>query len=335
MTRVYFATNRQPDKGKEGGYGAEIVAMAPDAIIYDAIDVTNIDLGNADSGTLGPGLQPTPGGFAAPFRDEIVNSGKNLLLFIHGFANSFAAAIKRAAFNAEWFHASGVAAADTTVLAFTWPSLGALFATPPHFLDDDYKTDQTQAGKSAYHIGFFLNYIDNNIRPAYRRNNPTGRIFLLAHSMGNYALASAVEWWFANRGSADLMFDEVFLAAADEIDDTFDQPAGGRLHNLPKLGERISIYSSRKDVAMYLSAAVNRDTRLGFDGPDHKHDATLYPAATFRILDVTEVDDFNPISPPDSTHQYYRRSVIVRTDIVNTMADAPEPAGGLIELPLA
>ena len=40
MTRVYFATNRQPDKGKEGGYGAEIVAMAPDAIIYDAIDVT-------------------------------------------------------------------------------------------------------------------------------------------------------------------------------------------------------------------------------------------------------------------------------------------------------
>jgi esterase/lipase superfamily enzyme len=331
MTRVYFATNRQPDAAKEGGYGAEIAAMKPDAIIYDAIDVTGVNLDDAASGQLGKGLAPTPGEFARPLAEEIVANGNNLLVFIHGFANAFADAIKRAAFNAEWFRASRVDAANTTIVAFTWPSLGALVAVPPHFLDDDYKADQTQAGKSAFHIGYFLNYIDN-LRLDYRQNNPTGRIFLLAHSMGNYALAGAIEWWFANRGSADLMFDEVFLAAADEVDDTFDQPMGGRLHNLPKLGRRISIYSSRKDVAMYLSAAVNLDTRLGFDGPDHKHDATLYPAATFRIVDVTEVDDFNPLNPPDATHQYYRRSQIVRADITKTMANDPSVAGGLFSL---
>jgi esterase/lipase superfamily enzyme len=331
VTRVYFATNREPDLGKEGGYGAEIVPMKPDAIIYDAIDVTNVDLSNADSGTLSAGLQPTPGGFTTPLENEITNSGKNLLIFIHGFANAFADAIKRAAFNAEWFRASGVPAADTTIVTFTWPSLGALVSVPPHFLDDDYKTDQTQAGKSALHIGFFLNYV-GKLRFSYRKNNPTGRVFLLAHSMGNYALAGATEWWFANRGADDLMFDEVFLAAADEIDDTFDQPKGGRMHDLPRLGQRISIYSSRKDVAMYLSSAVNHDSRLGFDGPDNKQNVALYPPGKFRILDVTEVKDFDPLVPIDATHQYYRRSKTVRLDIAKTMGNNPEPSGGLIRL---
>jgi esterase/lipase superfamily enzyme len=90
VTRVYFATNRQPDPTTEGGYGAEIVAMMPDAIVYDAIDVTNVDLNNADSGKLGASLQPTRGGFATPLEDEITNSGRNLFVFIHGFANAFA-----------------------------------------------------------------------------------------------------------------------------------------------------------------------------------------------------------------------------------------------------
>jgi esterase/lipase superfamily enzyme len=332
MTRVYFATNRQPDPTKQGGYGAEIVAMERGAIIYDAIDVTNVDLNNADSGTLGAGLQPTPGGFATPLENEIADSGKNLMIFIHGFANAFADAIKRAAFNAEWFRASGVAAADTTILAFTWPSLGALFAVPPAFLDADYKTDQVQAGKSDFHIGYFLDYFDT-LRLRYRSNNPTGRIFLLAHSMGNYALAGAVEWWFANRDAYDHMFDEAFLAAGDEIYDTFDQPKGGRMHNLPKLCQRISIYSSRKDVAMYLSSAVNHDDRLGFDGPDNKQNSALYPPGQFRVVDVTEVKDFDPLVPIDATHQYYRRSKTVRLDIANAMANNPQPPGGLIQLP--
>ena len=331
MTRVYFATNRQPDPTKEGGYGAEIVAMDRGAITYDAIDVTNVDLSNANSGTLGTGLQPTSGSFAKTFEDEIANSGKNLMLFIHGFANAFADAIKRAAFNAEWFRASGVAAADTTILAFTWPSLGALFAAPPAYLDADYKTDQVQAGKSDFHIGYFLDYVDR-LRLRYRSNNPTGRIFLLAHSMGNYALAGAVEWWFSNRGASDRMFDEAFLAAGDEVYDTFDQPKGGRMHNLPMLCQRISIYSSRKDVAMYLSAAVNHDERLGFNGPNNKQSSTLYPPGQFRIVDTTEVRDFDPLVPPDATHQYYRRSVTVRSDIASTMANNPKPPGGLTQL---
>jgi hypothetical protein len=124
----------------------------------------------------------------------------------------------------------------------------------------------------------------------------------------------------------------VFLPGADEIYDSFERPNGARLSNLPKLSSRISLYYSRKDVAMYLSQAINLSRRLGFDGPNDKRDQTQYPTAMFRIVDCTEVRDFDPLSPPDATHQYYRRSKIVRSDIAAAMADDPNPAGGLIQL---
>jgi esterase/lipase superfamily enzyme len=217
------------------------------------------------------------------------------------------------------------------VVAFTWPSAGKLFAAPPHTPPDAYLADQAQAGKSGFHLAFFLNVLDQ-LRADYKKANPNGRVFLLAHSMGNYALQAGVQFWFDNRGSADLMFDEVFLPGADEIDDSFERPNGGRLSNLPELTNRISLYYSRKDVAMYLSTTVNLSARLGFDGPDDKSDTGRYPTAKFRLLDCTEVADFDLFSPPDATHQYYRRSNIVRADIVAAMAGNPNPAGGLITL---
>jgi hypothetical protein len=64
--------------------------------------------------------------------------------------------IARAAYNREWFAASGANAADTTVIAFSWPSLGQLFAAPPHLLPDDYLRDQSKAGQSAFHIANFF-----------------------------------------------------------------------------------------------------------------------------------------------------------------------------------
>lgn len=329
MTKVYFATNRQKDPTKPGGFGAAMVGMEPDEVLYAVANVQGTVLSDETSGQIAEISATSGGGFATKTEDEIVSSGKNLLVFIHGFANSFEDAIKRAAFNADWLRASDIVAADTTVLAFTWPSLGALIAVPPHFIADDYLADQVQAGKSAYHLAYFLNYVDN-----LRLRLPTGRkIFLLAHSMGNYVLQGAIQWWFDQRGSADIMFDEVILAAADEIYDTFERPNGGRLSNLPKLSQRISVYYSRKDVAMYLSAAVNLNTRLGFDGPDDKRDQRVFPSDKFRIIDATEVKDFDPINPPDATHQYYRRSQIVRADIARTFAGDPRVSGGLGALP--
>ena len=331
MTAVYFATNRKPDPNETGGFGADIVANDPAAMTYATAEVTGIDLADETSGAITDISDRTQGKFADPAVSAIVGAGKNLLIFIHGFDNTFNDAIRRAAFNREWFAASGVAAADTTVIAFTWPSAGKLIAAPPHFPPEAYLADQAQAGKSGFHLTCFLSVIDQ-LRVGYRAQNPTGRIFLLAHSMGNYALQAGVQAWFGGRGSQDLMFDEVFLPGADERYNSFLEPNGMRLSDLPELSGRISVYYSRRDVAMYLSQAINLTFRLGFDGPDEKANTTDYPTAMFRILDCTDVEDFDALNPPDATHQYYRRSKIVRADIASCMADDSNPAGGLITL---
>jgi esterase/lipase superfamily enzyme len=74
---------------------------------------------------------------------DLQEPGRNPLAFIHGFDNDFEASITRAAFNCEWFSQSGVRAADTIGVAFSWPSLGRLLDLPLHWTD--YRRDQTEA----------------------------------------------------------------------------------------------------------------------------------------------------------------------------------------------
>ena len=78
---------------------------------------------------------------------------------------------------------------------------------------------------------------------------------------------------------------------------------------------------------MDLSMAVNKNIRLGYSGPADKSNESIYPPATFRSVDCTEVFDFFGLIPPDATHQYYRRSKTVRADIVKLMANQPVTDG--------
>ena len=319
MTTVYFATNRMSDGTGAFGYGAKIAANDAAKMTFAVATVSNVDLSNEASGHIDGIADKTAGNFSAATAQKIVAAGKNLLVFIHGFDNSFEDAIRRAAFNREWFAASGNAAADTTVVAFTWPSVGQLFAPPPHLPSDGYLNDQAQAGKSGWHVAHFLEVIDS-LRKTFKTAHPAGRVILLAHSMGNYALQAGVQTWATSHEPNDLIFDSVILAAADEISDSFERRGGGRLSALPLLSTRISTYYSRVDVAMFLSTTLNLSRRLGYDGPDDKQNKTIYPQAKFRMIDCTRATDYPPVDPPDATHQYYRRSKLVRADIVAAMA---------------
>ncbi len=317
-TTVYFATNRKPD-GSPGGFGSDIVSD-PAQVAYAVVPVTNVDLGNADGGQLGPITGLALGNFAATVQAEIENTGRNLLVFIHGFDNSFETAIKRAAFNREWFAASQVPEADTTVIAFTWPSDGQLFGTLPQRPDAAYRRDQDMAGQSGAHIAAFLANVLTLVQQTRRAGK---RAFLLAHSMGNHALASAIARGVAPGG---ITYNEAILAAADEDFDTLQSPNAG-MFNLRDLADRISVYHSRRDIAMDLSRLLNPVRRLGFDGPADKGNPQIYHPATFRSVDCTEVYDYFGLIPIDSTHQYYRRSKTVRADIANLMAGAPVAPG--------
>jgi esterase/lipase superfamily enzyme len=288
----------------------------PTAMTYATAFVDNSNLTADTTGAIESIQNVRKGGFSDDAAGDLSAPGRNLLVFIHGFDNSFENAITRAAFNREWFAASGVAAADTTVVAFTWPSLGEVLSFP--MPTADYTRDQTMAGQSGLHTMSFL----ANLEPILAKARASGQsVFLLAHSMGNWALQAGVESWFAHGNGDAQLFDEVFLAAADEIYTTFDFPPPGRLSCLSRLGRRISTYYSGADHVLSVRMAINLGAkRHGQDGPHYRSNTTKFQPAQYRMVDCTNDQDYN--FDFAGSHQYYRRSPTVRRDIAAAMANA-------------
>ena len=315
-TTVYFATNRSvngpPDRWQS--YSTGIVPPSdPNAVTYGTAFVDNSNLTADTTGAITAIQDIQQGGFSETAIADLSDPGRNLLVFIHGFANDFESAITRAAFNREWFAASGVPAADTTVVAFSWPSLGKLISLP--FLDGDYRRDQTSAGQSGVHISGFLARLLPILTKARERGN---RVFLVAHSMGNWALQAAVESWFAHGNGDAFLFDEALMAAADEIYNTFEFQPSGRLSALNRLAKRVSTYFSEEDAVLKLSMVVNLGAeRLGQHGPHNCFDPIRFPPAKYQMVDCSGFRDYT--FDLASSHQYYRRSPGVRTLIAHTM----------------
>jgi esterase/lipase superfamily enzyme len=166
------------------------------------------------------------------------------------------------------------------------------------------------------HVSTFFANLEPIIGSARANGN---RVFLLAHSMGNWALQAAVESWFAHGNGDAFLFDEVVLAAADEVNNTFEYLPAGRLSGLDRLGRRISTYASEQDAILKLSMAINLGAkRLGQDGPHDRANLTRFPPEKYRMVDCSGFTDY--ALNLASSHQYYRRSPSVRMDIANTMA---------------
>jgi len=318
-TTVYFATNRvvQGSAHDYRNYGDSIVSPTnPNAITYGTAFVDDANLTADTVGAIQSIQGISMGRFSAPAVDDLSNPGRNLLIFIHGFDNSFENAITRAAFNQQWLRQSGAAGANTTVVAFSWPSLGKLLSCPIPWAD--YTHDQMTAGQSGTHIMSFL----ANLEPIVRQARTAGcRSLLLAHSMGNWALQAAVENWFVHGNGPAPLFDDAFLAAADERYDSFSFPAPSRLSDLKQLAKRISIYYSTADAVLCFSMVLNLGAkRLGQEGPHDRYDANMFPLTQYRMVNCSSFIDY--VRDFAGSHQYYRRSPGVRADITSVMDQA-------------
>jgi esterase/lipase superfamily enzyme len=315
-TTVFFASNRilVCDPTSDTSYSPNIQPPSVSTdIVYGTAFVDGVDVDRNEQGSITSIQDTNKGAFAASVAGDLSQAGRNLLVFVHGFDNTFEDAITRAAFNREFLAASGQLGTDTTVLAFSWPSLGKIISFP--VLDADYRHDQKMALLSGVHLMSFLAQVE----PLLRTARASGcRTYLLAHSMGNLALQSAVENWFLHgNGNAEL-FNVGVLAAADCGFDEFAQPHLTGLDGLSLLTSRISIYSSGADKVLDLSRTINALQRLGQDGPKDRTNQTSFPPVTFRMFDATSINDFN--RDPFSSHQYYRLSHTVRTAIAADMA---------------
>jgi esterase/lipase superfamily enzyme len=311
-TTVYFATNRVVTNQGDpiNGYPATMVPPNnPAAITYGVAYVDGVDIPTNNAGTVSQIATTQQGQFPDDVIADLSAPGRNLLIFIHGFDNSFADAITRAAFDHEWLAASGNPQADTTVIAFSWPSKGQTVSFP--ILQEDYLSDQHTACNSGLHLMAFLANLDPIITAARQSGH---RAILLAHSMGNLALESAVANWFLHGNGKDMLFDQAILAAGDCAYNAFDQPNLAGLGGLPLLARRIATYYSNVDHVLQLSMVVNLGAqRLGQDGPLHRSDPTKFPPATYAMVDCSSNQDydFNVLT----SHQYYRMSPTVRSII--------------------
>lgn len=313
---VHFATNRvvKGDPTNVGAYTDGIVSPTdPGQITFGSAFVSDADLKNDNVGSVTSIQGISKGNFTPDAVGDLSSPGRNLLVFIHGFDNSFNDAITRAAFNQQWIADPAQPAGETTVVTFSWPSLGRLISPPLPW--DDYFHDQTSAGQSGAHLMSFCAQLQPIIADARKGGS---RCFLLAHSMGNWALQAGVESWFSHGRGASNLFDAAVLAAADERYDTFSIPFPGRLSGLKQLAKRICILYSTEDEVLDVSNMINLGAqRLGEEGPKDEADPVKFPAAEYTMIDCSGFTDYDRNF--ETSHQYYRRSPAARNAIIAQM----------------
>jgi esterase/lipase superfamily enzyme len=346
---VYFATNRQPLLSADGktitNFDSEPGPIGGFAVRFGQATVS-VDLTKAKNNidwkslSVAPEvLTPAPGdapkfGSRTIFeaiRQSMADNKRPTLVFIHGFSNSFQDAIERAGWNSAFLAAGGFKA---NMFVFTWPSRGGVANTIP-LPYIDYEHDRRTAAASgpavARTLRILYDYIDSLQRPDWCFQ----QLHLICHSMGNYVLRNGLQAWLklpdpiASTGPHQTLtyvdravrnpivarrtFDQIVLAAADEDDDAFGD--SDKLEFLPRLGNAITVYHTRKDWVLNTLSSKTKfnGPRLGTNGPDNMAGISDKVSA----IDVSDVFDYED---DFEGHQYYRKVPAIRDDIVAVLS---------------
>ncbi|HAY05273.1 MAG TPA: hypothetical protein DCY26_01305 [Hyphomonas sp.] len=214
------------------------------------------------------------------FLDEIgqSDSASKLMIFVHGFYNTFEDAVARLA----------LMVADTkfegTAILYSWPSDGAI---------SSYFADGTNAEWSEPK---FFGFIESLL--AVRRNV---EVSILSHSMG----ARIVSRWadttartIAGEGISPIIKHLIF-AAPDVDRDVFEM----RVPSKKRLSETVTLYACSDDRALSISSHLHQGIRAGEGGS--------------KILVRTEIDsvDVSSVTADIAKHSYLSSSRAVLTDI--------------------
>lgn len=243
-------------------------------------------------------------------RAEMLKKG-DALIFVHGYDHTFREAAGRAVQIQQWLAAGGQ---NMTLLLFTWPSAGAGVGRRT------YHDDRKRAEASGPALGRAILKATDFIRNTPRSERCDGRIHLMCHSMGNWALRGAVQAMRTFVGNnIPPLFDEVILAAADEDDDTLQ--ATHKIAPLLRGSRRLTVYYNHQDLALKASDyAMGNPDRLGRSGP--RGEAGL-PGKVSVVNVAPKViwgaKGANAWTADPTGHQYFRNNARVRQDIVQVL----------------
>lgn len=179
-----------------------------------------------------------------------------VLLFIHGFNNTFDDAIRRAigmALDTQF---------DGLVLVWSWPAEGRVNA---------YFRDEDSVRWSRPHLLRFLRHLVH--RPEIER------LDIISHSMGGRLALLALE--DLTQAQKRDRVRSVIFAAPDEAQQLFVQGIG----LAGDVGKIRTLYASKYDRPLYLSGTIHKATRAGIGGEDD-----ILVASGIESIDVTDVE---------------------------------------------
>ena len=201
----------------------------------------------------------------------VTNNGRgSLLIFLHGYRVTFEEAARRAAQFAYDLNFKGA------VLLFSWPSLGRAFA---------YGADEERSALSSEPFNALLKILEHG---------PWDKVHIVAHSMGNRVLVSAL----ADHPPPTLQLGQIVFVAADVSIGVFER----KFPRLATLGTLKTSYVSKADRALALSSWLHKMPRIG------TYDEFPYAPPGLETIDATNVDS----SLISMGHSYFgdKRSVV-------------------------
>jgi esterase/lipase superfamily enzyme len=209
---------------------AEARLQAPDrSLIGRVAAVVN---GDWSVLSVGPAKEA---GAAEAFAEAAI--GRDVLLYVHGYRESFESAALSAARLSEGVRFSGATG------LFTWPSGGGTF---------DYVHDRESAMWSRDAL--------EDLLTALARSPSGGRVHVMAHSMGTLLTLETLRMLRASGGEAAMArIGAVVLASPDVDIDLF-------VRGVERLGpdaRKITVITSTKDRALGLSARIAGGVRAG------------------------------------------------------------------------
>jgi esterase/lipase superfamily enzyme len=316
---------------KRAGTYALLRAPAESQIGHD--DLVAVTADDTDPGER-PGRQSIPG-LHAEWReaqraaeDRIANrlaALGPLALYVHGFNTKPKEAVQSALRIQEHLDRSGVA---VTVVAFQWPSAGHLA---------DYFPDQRAAGQ-------FGSYALVNLLLSLQRRTVATPVHCIAHSMGTYVVTRALSTITtlhldlslpAGRRplaqvaymQPDIDFD---ILCSGYAGPAYDSPSYLEIadgYGATEMAERLTIYCTTNDMALFASLFKNRSKRLGAYGPglEGVSDAKIIMETRVRQnVHVVNCDEWCVFDlSPNHSHSHFLECPRMMDDVAGVLRGMP------------
>jgi esterase/lipase superfamily enzyme len=197
--------------------------------------------------------------FFEDLRARVHDSVKSsAFLFVHGYNVTFEDAAKRTA------QISQDLSFDGAPVFYSWPSQGM---TPAYTIDEQ-------------NIEWAQSNLKNFLEDFFERSDAQN-VYLIAHSMGNRALARAVASLLTDKPIIRGRLKEVILAAPDIDAEVFKRDI---VPALTKTDSPVTLYASSEDLALALSKQFHGYPRAGDSGQG------LVVVPGIETIDATHVD---------------------------------------------